>query len=165
MEHGKLLVGTFFTVTNDELGTDLSGIGASFQGIYNLSSKFGVGGGAGTVMGEDGGGAATILNWAFTYAITGSLTSKSSEYRISGRKVVDASNSLSEGLRAQVLLSQYYFNGSSSTIPYAGVGAHVYYQKHIAITDSVMVVGLRFDQLFNNEVSLMPVTVGIGAIF
>ena len=160
-----LFQGTFFSVSNSELGTDLNGVGASFQAIYNLTSDFGIGGGAGTVMGEGGGGAATVLNWAFTYALTGSLNSLVSDYRLDGRKVVSAKNNLSEGLRAQFLFSQYYFNGTESTVPYAGIGGHLYYQKYFEFIGSTTVFGVRIDQLFNNEISLMPITIGIGAIF
>lgn len=160
-----LFMGSFLSVSNADLGTDLTGIGASFQAIYNITSDFGLGGGAGTVMSSDGGGAATVLNWAFTYAVTGSLSSSQSRYRVNGKRILEGKNSSAEGLRVQMLFSQYYFNGTESTVPFAGVGGQLFYQKYLDFVGLNTVLAIRIDQLFNNEVSLMPMTIGIGAIF
>ncbi|MCT4640891.1 MAG: hypothetical protein N4A33_01250 [Bacteriovoracaceae bacterium] len=160
-----MFVGSYFQMSNDEVGTDLSGFGASFQAIYALNKKLGVGGGAGTAMSGSGAGALTVLNWAFTWALTGNLNSSRSTYSLNGREVLKASNSIAQGLRVQALLSQYYFNASANTIPYAGLGVMLYYDYFFESLGLNAVAGIRMDQLFNNEVSITPMTVNFGILF
>lgn len=156
--------GSYFSVSNAELGTNLGGAGIAFQALYMLSNKFAIGGGAGTTMSQGGAGAATILNWAFTYSLTGALKSTKSEYSLNGKEILSGLNSISEGLRVQMVLSQYYFNATNNTIPYAGFGGAIYYDKYIDYIGSNAVLGLRVEQLYNNELTLTPITLMFGIL-
>lgn len=159
-----MLTGAFLTVDNPETEENITSFGGNFQILYALSNKFALGGGAGTIMSEAGAGAATILNWAFTYSITGQIKSTKSSYSLNGRQILSGSNSTAEGLRVQLLLSQYYFNATRNTVPYAGLGGQIYYDKYIKSLGVNGIFGLRLDQLFNNETSLTPVSLVVGIL-
>jgi hypothetical protein len=159
-----MLLGSYISVDNPELGTNISGFGGSFQAMYLLSDKFAIGGGAGTIMSEAGAGAASILNWAFTYSLTGRLKSTKSTYSLNGKQILSGSNSIAEGLRAQFFLSQYYFNATKNTIPYAGIGGQIYYDKYLKSIGTNALIGIRIDQLFNNEVGIMPMSLVFGIL-
>lgn len=159
-----MLSGAFLSVDNPETEENITSFGGGFQIIYALGNKFALGGGAGTIMSEAGAGAATILNWAFTYSLTGQIKSTKSTYSLNGRQIVSGSNSTAEGLRVQLLLSQYYFNATRNTVPYAGLGGQIYYDKYIKSFGVNGILGLRVDQLFNNETSLTPVSLVFGVL-
>lgn len=160
-----LFSGNYLTVSNPETSLDLAVFGASIQILYSVTTKFGIGGGAGTYMSTAGAGAATVLNWAFTYALTGKISSLSSSYELDGREIMVSRDGRAEGLRAQVMFSQYYFNGSQNTIPFGGLGGVVYYDKYVKQIGYNLMAGVRMDYLFNNDNNLAPISLMVGAVY
>lgn len=151
------------TVTNAQTGIRLSGGGIGFQVLYGFHPKFGVGMGAKHIFDfAKSGGMATVLDFRFTWAVTGTLQKKHTTTDVGGPDVIKTEQIRMEGLRLQALGTQYLFNGTTTTVPFTGLGVSLYYE--LSLFGFQWLAGGRLDRIVNDENKLYPVSgfIGIG---
>lgn len=160
------VVGDYITVGSPAGGQALSGFGVSFQGQFALNNNYAINISARQSFSFAGSGIITSFDGRLTYAISGKLMGEDKSANINGLKVVEVQDHDLSGFRVQLIASQYYFNASTTTVPYNGMGLSGYYEwanderyNYIA--------GARFDQISNSEFSTSPLSVfcGLGIPF
>lgn len=153
----KFLISLNYLSVSSPTGGALSGPGGSFQFVYALSEKWG--GGMEIRQSFDTAGNTLLSSFSgrMTYALTGSLHKKEKKLNLRDLGVGKIEEVDRGGFRVQFLISQYYFNGSINTVPYAGMGLSAFYDFP-TIKNHGFHIGLTIEQLGNSGVSISPIS-------
>lgn len=158
------LIGDYITVASPSGGDALSGIGMSFQGQFALTESYAVNVSVRQNFSFAGESIITSFDGRFTYALTGKLIGTDRVTKINGTKVADVKDYDLSGFRLQLIASQYYFNASTTTVPYNGMGLSAYYET-TSKSRYNYIYGARFDQISNSGLSTSPLSVFAGVGF
>lgn len=120
-------VGLNYNSLSSTNGNSVSGPGAGVFFNYALYPKYGVGLGL-RQMSLSPSGSASSINVRFTYAYKGSLHSERSKSNYNNSTVVESKTIEERCICLQAMVSQIYFNGTSSTVPFTGYGLGGYYK-------------------------------------
>ena len=147
---------SYTSLTSSTSSAHLDMLGLHLNVSFALSSKFALSMGYETNYSERGFGLASAFSSGLTYAITGSLIGHESSYKVDGEEILQSIDSSESGFRMQLLLVQYYINGSTSSVPLNGVGVSGCYEF---VTDGAFVwhLGVRVDTIANEGISSTPV--------
>lgn len=160
------VIGDYMTIPSPGTGEDLSGFGVAFQGQMAFREKMALGFGARQTFSFGGSAIVTGIDGRFTYAITGKLMTENMLVELGDKDVISIEDTNYSGFRAQFIASQFFFNATSNTVPYNGIGLASYYEWAIA-GGMTIVTGARADTIYNNDFSTTPMSVfaGLGISF
>lgn len=141
-------------------GNSSSGPGVGLLFNYALSDRFGVGMGFRQIS-IDQSGSASSINIRFTYAYRGFLSNSREKLQFNNEMVVESKSIESSCICLQILATQYYFNGSSNTVPFTGYGFGGYYKMPTKNKWSYIFGGLYESATNSETITSMSFNFGI----
>lgn len=155
------VLGDFITVASPANGEALTGLGVTFQVQFGLNNDFALNASVRQSFAFGGSGIITSFDGRLTYALTGKLIGVDKVAGLNGSKIVRVKDHDLSGFRLQLIASQYYFNASTTTVPYSGMGASGYYE-FTGSNRFNYIVGGRMDMIANSEYSTSPLSFFVG---
>ncbi len=151
-----LFSGSYLSVSSPT-GGSIAGPGGSVQFIYALSQKWGTGLELRQSFDTAGNTLLSSFSGRMTYAVTGSLRKHEKKLDLRDLGVGKIEQVDQGGFRIQGIISQYYFNGSLNTVPYAGMGISGFYD-FATIKNHGFHVGISYERIANQGKFINPIS-------
>jgi hypothetical protein len=97
------------------------------------------------------------------YALTGQLSTFREKLSHGGDTIADIQSYQLEGWRVFGVVTQYYFNGTTSTVPFGGFGAGV--SRDLPYGKYTLSPFAQVEMASNGETDLLPISLGISLKF
>jgi hypothetical protein len=158
------VAGDYMTIAPVAGSAALSGPGGTFQFVYAFNEKWGSGLELRQSFDTAGNTLLTTFSGRLTRALTGKLNKTERKIKLADLGVGQIQESNMGGWRFQGIITQYYFNGSLNTVPYAGMGISVFYEFP-SVTELNYFTGFRYDRIGNAGKFVTPMSIFFGVSF
>ena len=159
-----LLYGEYFSASNSELGSSISGPSIGFGVRYGLNEKVSIGGAVKQNFSSLGASASfTSIELNSYYSQSVSMIKKDQKFKVNNEAVLEGLKTGNNGVLYGLHVSQYIFNGTNAALPLTGLGTSVNYEFNTS--NMSYSVGGRLDYLVNGDTTITPITISIGVGF
>lgn len=156
--------GEYFTASNSELGSSISGPSFGLGVRYGINSRVAFGGAIKQNFATIGASASfTSIEINGYWSNKVSMIKRDQNFSVNNETVLEGLKAGNNGFLYGLHISQYIFNGTNAALPLTGLGGSVNYELNTnKITYSV---GARMDYLVNGDTTVMPMTLTFGVGF